>query len=280
LDKNAMSKNIFLILILIPILNFSQSVTSSKVIAKVFISAGTNSTQYYSDTFINYLLDKTGAAKPTYVYSSGDIFPSVSISPKKINYAKPSLGPIISAGMEFNTSRLKKLKLHHIIEAGYLKYKRKYSYLVSYYENMFYGENHRWAHINDTVQSTYTHRALLLGYKLQPTYRFMFLSFGISCSVNLIKNNQQKKEQIDFWGENLDVPGSANKYDSKNSSTNTVSNLHFVNIPIQFGAGGYIKTNKIILKPAFYFTPNFSKKYNFYTLSLGIMYCSKKTVGE
>ncbi len=187
------------------------------------------------------------------------------------NYNKSSLEQVLGFGLELNPSRFK--KLNHIIETSFMRFSEDYSYSDNFTEESVDVSNGWWADVYDTVQTKYNQTIFNFAYKFQPTFKFIFFSLGINCSVNLIKATQQKKEQINFRGYHLQDPPYAY---SQNNISDTANNLHYINFPLQLGVGGCVKIKRVILKPAFYFTPFFIKGYNFYNTSIDILYEFKK----
>lgn len=241
------------------------AIKQNKYIKGVFISSGLNSTQYYSDAFFNYLFKKTGIDKP---YGYGSLNQNYTSTPNKFNYSK-SISPVISTGLEFISNKSKKIKFNHLIEVGFMKFSENYNGSGNYGIGGG-GEAIHWSgKVNDTIQSKYTHTVISLGYKFQPTYKYIFLSLGINCSINMVNADLQKKEY--FNGFQTIDGGNATPI-SNNNTSDTLSKIHFVTFPLQLGIGANIKMKKIVLKPAFYFTTCFTKGYNFYNASLGILY--------
>ncbi|MBI4945387.1 MAG: hypothetical protein HY840_03180 [Bacteroidetes bacterium] len=247
----------------------------------IFISGGVNATQYSSDKFFNYMDDKTGfpvringASKgyPYYNYEYHTI--EGGVKSNNIIYDKFAVSSIIDLGLDVSSIRDKKMIFHHIIQASYLQLAGQYSSTTNYSEGMISGSGGWSASVNDSMQAKYTQTIFSLGYKVQPTYKFIFFSLGINCSVNLIRIQEHQRDYINGVSELANFPPV--HYYSGNGIIDSSSNFHFINFPLQLGAGGYIKLNRIILKPAFYFTPSFMKGYNFYSVSLGIGYSLKK----
>ena len=280
--SHLVNKLLLIIFSLLPLLNFAQKADSTshnthKIHVGVIASVGINMAQYNTDTYFNYLLTNTSSTSPVHL---GDLYhASGSTMPEKINYSKSSLVPTFGMGIEVYPGRARKITLHHLLNLNYSQFSGKYSYLVNYREDMFYISPmtlHLFAFIHDDNQTQFKQNVLSIGYKLQPTYRFLFLSFGINCSFNWMKVYKQKKTQIDYWQENTAIPNSAYQYDSDYCQNNTASKHQFINFPMQVGVGGFIKIKKIILVPGFYFTPCLKKGYNLYNVSIGVLFNNRK----
>jgi len=237
----------------------------------IFISAGINSTQYNSDAFINYWYNKAGFGTPLYNYHPPESNGSGGGVSGKFSYGTPSLGPYFSVGLELNANE--HIKLHHVLELSYMQFSTNYSGTTYYTESYSYNEEREDHAVWDTVQGRYTQTVLSIGYRFQPTFKFIFLSVGINCSVNLIKAEQHKYEQATGGWSNEFGYGS---YPQTDTSGSVSGSSMFINFPLQVGAGGVIHKNSIILEPAFYFTYCFMKGYNLYNLSLKIIYNPKR----
>lgn len=253
----------------------SISKKERKYYAGTFVSVGLNTTQY-SDAFTKYLFDKAGSSEPVQIDylncgNNGYVYKleGGSTIPHKFDHNKLSYSPIANLGMEFIQGGKKKITLHHVIETGYMKSHGEYSYTVIYGEGYHDGPAMGGATIRDTVQAEYSQTVLTLGYKFQPAFKSIFLSVGINASLNLLKVAQEKKEQIECSSE---FEQSSYQHEIHNSVNNTTNNYQFVNIPLQFGAGYNLKLKRIVLKPAFYYSPNIRKNYNSYIISLAVLY--------
>ena len=249
----------------------SDSAKTHKIeLTGIFFSAGINATQYNSDAFFRYLYTTAGFAGLSFKYEK---LSAGSTVPSKFSYSNPSLYPFFSLGLEL--SGIKHKKLHHIIELSYMHLSGTYSgtayHTESYSNYPFEGGNSY--NIWDTVQGKYSQTVLSIGYKFQPTFKFIFLSVGINCSVNLIQAERQKNEQTNGgWSNEMGY----GFYPQTNTSSSASSSFYFINFPLQVGAGGVIHKNNIILEPAFYFTPCLSEGYNLYNMSLKILFNLKK----
>lgn len=259
----------------IPI-GFSQKSDSSKTpkikLSGIFISAGINVTQYNSDAFFDSLSSSIGAYNSARIFrenfSSGDTIPS------HINHNKLLTSTSARLGIIINSGSYKNIYFNHLFEASYnTGISSSYSYSVEYEELNYFGFGGAGADIIDTFQFSYKQSILSIGYKFQPTYKFMFLSFGVHCSFNFVKVTENKKEQIHFAGYN-EVTGSYSY--TTNSVSDTSIRMDFINVPLEFGIGGVIHMNRISLEPAFYFTPRINYGYNFYNLSLEILFNPSK----
>lgn len=236
----------------------------------IFISGGINSTQYYSNNFFSYLFTETSLNKP-YEYSnysspviSGTTFPA------KFNHSKSVECPILNVGLDLISDKEKKIKLNHIIEASYMKFSGVYASSDSYSESgLFAPEGTYSLDVRDTVKSKFTHTVISLGYKFQPTYKFIFLSLGANFLINNLKVNSEKKEYVNGI---LAVDFQPPHPFSSNTASETFDNFHFINFPLEFGVGGIFQIKKITLKPAFYYTPCFKKGYNFYNVSMEMLF--------
>jgi hypothetical protein len=280
--KNTLLRISCLAFLLLPNLGRSQDIGSQNIdslmnqqdsskikVTGIYISGGVNFTQYNSDSLFFYLFNKTGSATPAFI-DAAHYWDSGRTIPIKMNSTKPSVGPIISLGLELNTKRAKKIKMYHLIDISYMRVSGQYSY-SAYYREEQGGSPTGWAYVNDSVQSNYVQTTLCLGYKFQPTYKFLFLSFGINCFINLIKVDEQKKEQRDEWDVS-EATGKATLSSSTVNMNSIISDVDFINFPIQLGVGAHLQMKKILLEPAFYFTPCFLRMYNIYNASVRIIY--------
>ncbi len=245
--------------------------------AGIFVSGGMNYAQYPSDKFFNYLDNRAGfPVRMNGLYNSSNTSHTAEggVSPNNVTYNKSVSSYNIGLGLELFSGNTKKIKLHHVFEANYIQLTGEYKSSASYgYEEYNEYTSHKYS-IVDTMYAQYAQSQFSFGYKIQPLYSLIFLSFGINTSANRVKLSEKQKDYIN--GSVGYEYTSVTTFYSRNSSTDTVSKYYFINIPFQFGAGVYIKINRLLFKPAFYFTPYFRKGYNFYNVSLAVGYSFKK----
>ena len=247
---------------LIPILNYSQNRDSiqkrNSLGVGVFISGGIIVAVFYSDKFTNDLYSKT---HNNIVIPPGFSLFQGKTSPQEFDYTKSSVGPNISIGLELNSRKHKNVK--HLFEASYIRFSGNYSYTI------FYGYSSIETHsIYDTAQIIFAQNKISIGYRLQPTYRSMFLALGVNFSVNIMRFHEKKKEVNDFKDE------FGNQLSKSISNSTSSSDLGFINSSMQLGIGYCMKVKSFVLKPIFYFTP--LKGYNFYNASLGVLWIIDK----
>jgi|GEM_PF-2375961 len=270
-SKTRAQKLFLIVLTLLPFFNYAQGKDSTQEKHKpekiIFVSGGIGSIQYNNDDFFSYCFNKTYT--PFY-WSPDDKISSGSTIPSRFSYEKKYFFPILSAGIGLNSGRNRKINLNHIAEINYLKFSGEYFYNVSYtgYEN---SAPPNWTEVDDTVNNQYTHSILSFNYKIQPTYKNIFLSLGIISSLNLITVSQQRKEQINHWFYD-EVTHQMIYSPTIKKNLDTSYDFNFLNETIQIGGGGLIKLKSIIFKPSFYFTPYLKKGYNIYYASLEILY--------
>ncbi len=279
-------KKIFLLLLYFSgiTIGYSQKADSSKTskikLAGIYISAGINVTQYNSRAFFDSLSKATGAEKSNQnPYVRNLLITNGSLIPRQITYSKLLTGPTLNAGLILNTGSYKNIYFNHLFEvscntgiSGTFSYSNEYQMEGGL-------SNSNFADITDTFQFNYSQNRISIGYKFQPTYKFMFLSIGLHCSYNSVKVTEYKKEQIYSVSSNPDIP-SLSTYSTTNSESNNSVNKYFINVPVELGIGGIIHIKRISLEPTFYFTPSFNYGYNFYNFSLKILFVPKKTNEE
>lgn len=271
-------KKIFLFLFFISLfqIGFSQKSDSSQTpkikLTGIFISAGLNVTQYNSNAFFSYLTNNMGTENLAFPIANYYSVVSGSVIPNQITYTNLINGPVLNTGLIVNTGRFKNLFWNHKLEISYVQVSNNFSYLINYAEVSDYQITRH--DISDTFQFRYKQQILSIGYKFQPTYKFMFLSFGVHCSFNLVKVNEYKKERI--IGSSYNENTGKTTTDTSNNVSYNSTNMHFINVPFEVGIGGIIHINRISLEPAFYFTPCLSNGYNFYNLSLEILFNPRK----
>ncbi|MBI4945388.1 MAG: hypothetical protein HY840_03185 [Bacteroidetes bacterium] len=260
------SISLILICLLFSFPSFAQETNDTTTAAKknkwntgVFISGGGNSLQYLNDNFFHFMNNNQD-----------------DIHIKNFDYNKSLLSPNLNIGIILSPDNKKKLRFNHVIEVGFIQISGRYSGSGSF-QNTGHASTTVWNEtITDTLDSKYFQKIISVGYKIQPTYKFIFFSFGVNCFYNIIKEERYDKRFVNGFWEDIEFgPFTPQPY-TKNSITNTTKRSNFVNVSLQVGAGGYIKFKRIILKPAFSFTPSFKKGYNFYNTSLGIGYSLKK----
>jgi hypothetical protein len=224
---------------------------------------------------MNYISEKT------FIGYSPMAHGSYTISAQRasiVSYNKSASSPIIDLGLLLHSNKLKQIVLNHSFNSSYIQIHGQYLSASSYHETYYYGGSpaYGWsADFNDTIQSKYTQSVISLGYAFQPTYKSVFVSIGLNCSLNLIKVNQGDISQMNGIGWTEDHPG--NIPFTETNTRDTTSSFSYVNCNFRFGTGMYIKIKQIGLIPSFYFTPDFSKKNNLYSLSLGIIFNFNKT---
>ncbi|HEY4798619.1 MAG TPA: hypothetical protein VII99_06025 [Bacteroidia bacterium] len=271
-SKTCTKKFLLASLILLPLFNYAQDKDSTthdnhKMQIGLFVSGGLNYTHYYSDRFFNYLFTASGLNKP-YGNTSGSVYLD------KYDYSKIISTGIIGGGLKLCSSKIKKIRLSYTVEINYMKFSGQYSGTNAYSETTS-GANgyYMFASVKDTITSQYTHNIVSFGYKFQPTYKFIFLSIGINCSVNNLMIHAVKKEYASgTWSDEMHPGTPFSDYNTKDFT----SKIYFINFPLQLGTGLNIQIKNIFLKPAFYFSPCFTKGYNFYSFSLWIGYDFKK----
>jgi len=257
----------YLFFILCSFTAYSQSSDSLKhAKVKLFISGGVNVATYFTDDFAKQLFAKTYYGNPAELFWYQYSLTGGSVVPENLGYSQLSMGPIASLGIEFHSNNNHKVRLNHTVEASYT------NFLCSYSGADYYKEEDRQyggVYVNDTINMHYAQSIIALGYKFQPVYKSVFLSFGVNCLLDLVKNHVQIKENRETFSRN---EFGVYSYSFSTTNPDYITHEHFINFPIQLGAGYYFKTKRIIFKPAFYFTPYFTKGYNFYNLSLAILY--------
>ena len=240
---------------------FTNAQSNDSIILRYYISGGINTKTNNNNQFYDYLNDKTGFANPFYGNET-------VIYPDQYNYYNSLSSPNIKVGIDLNSSYNK--NINHIFEAGFMNYSGKYSYALAFTEN----DNFDSYDIIDTTQAQYVQTHISIGYKVQPSIGHFFYSAGVNVDLNLIKVNAQRSAHV--------VERSYNQYTNTMSiyttslSKDTSINLNYLTVPLNFGFGGYIKFKQFVFMPAFYFTPCFLEGYNFYNLSLGILFDFKK----
>jgi hypothetical protein len=262
------------ILIFISVIALAQEKndTVSKKVTKwnkgIFFSAGINSIQYYSDAFFKDLFNKSFITNNAFKAPPFYTFTINHIDPAKFIYTNPSLVPVLNIGLEFNSVIINKLNLYHLIDVSYIRFSGMFSNSVHFTEYGTEGTIQWDANIIDTTKNKYSETLLSIGYKFQPTYRFVFFSLGMNATFIFIKHNQEKIEYVNgsTSGDGLNKPFSSKE------SYYYLNKLNYVNFPIQLGFGGYVRLNKLVLKTGFYFTTGFANDYRFFNVSVGISY--------
>jgi hypothetical protein len=231
--------------------------------AKIFISGGINSIQYYSSSFFYNVFNQTGVKTPPthYIVNGG------SMTPAQIIYNTSITSPMLNIGIEYNSGRLWGLNLNHVLDINYMSGSGNYSYNTYYHEYSPYSLY--TITTNDTIRSSYTQSIVSISYKFQPTYKFLFLSFGINFSINTVNVTEEHQEEISNYAVSP-FP----IYDTHNTSGHDV----YISFPLELGGGVNIRVRRITLKPAVYYSPSFTNGYNIYTacLSLGYSFHHKK----
>ncbi|MEI6816913.1 MAG: hypothetical protein WCL14_09915 [Bacteroidota bacterium] len=261
-----------LLLILISSNINAQVVDTSKVLVKgYYFSGGANTIQYVNTTYYDNIAEdfKFDVSNDYFYNAKGNKSMNGNTSPLLYNSPKISIGPSINLGLELFDEDYKNLR--HVIDIGFMRFGGNFSSAYNFHANgMIYMATSWNANFSDTINYSFTHTAIKLGYKFQPHFDPIFLSIGINFCLNFIDEHAERKEY---------VIGSA--YDAETGKGGII-NEHFVNdaseksfymnLPLEVGIGGNIKHNKLELKPAFYYSPWFMKGFNLYTVSVSIMY--------
>ncbi|MEI7802595.1 MAG: hypothetical protein WCI97_08130 [Bacteroidota bacterium] len=234
-----------------------DSISINKFHAVVFILPGINFTIYDSTKFANYVYDKTVNSEYNSSIKSNSQYQSYGYQLRFSDFERASFTPSLSVGLKINSAKNKQNS--RIIEASYLQFSNKYSYSVSYSKQTFY-------FFSDTTDADVLQKIISLHYKMEPTFKFIFFSVGVSTSINFIRIEKQLREKEIITDEYS--PKIVTKY----FSSSVIDKLHFVNFPLHLGVGGNINLKKIILRPAFYFTPCLTKGYYFYNFSIEIFH--------
>ncbi len=221
-----------------------------------YISIGASIMSHYSGNFINYLYNNTPNLQPQ--------SPEGKLVPDNFSYKNPIITSSISGGIELVSDKRK--WLHHQLEVGCTQIQGDYAYDINFYYTTASTHSITSTRIYDNVKAQYSQAIFVLGYKFQPSTKYFFASVGVNAYMNFIKVTEQMQETKDV---NSIVA---------NYTLNKSAYYNFTNLPVQVGGGCYIRTKRILFKPAFYVTPCFSLGYCFYTFSLGVGYRFK--IGE
>jgi hypothetical protein len=260
--------------------SFSQTTKDSSTANKtsldpqISIGAGLNVIGFYDNSFFH------DQAVRTYTPSS-TAWPEYYLnqySTNNVNLTNFRFSPFLSApaaklGYQFLAGRIGKWKLAHAVNLSYSRFSGNYSYIATYeQQNSNVITPMPWqATVVDSIRANYVQTVLSLGYCLQPSYKYFFFSLGMSCSLNLIKNNQQITEHVNgSWGNSYGYSYAIYPYSKSGSSSNS-SKTSYINLPFQLGAGTYVNVLNISFKPGFYLTSCFLKGYNFYNFTLDIL---------
>ena len=243
-------KNIigFIFVVLLPFSGNSQNIDSLNLVIdslpnSIYISSGASMTSNYSGNFIKHLYDQ----KPNLQPSSAQTIPPIDFS-----YKDPALSLFVSSGVELVFNNYK--ALHHLFEISFVQVNGNYSYSSS----AEYITSNANTTFHDDVQAQYVQRVFSIGYKVQPSTKHFFASFGVNLSSNFIDIKEKIWEEKDVF--------SSNSYRTS-YIVNKSTSYNFANIPLQIGGGCFIRTKKHIIKPGFYFTPCFTMEYNYYLIA-------------
>lgn len=218
-----------------------------------YISIGASIMSHYSGNFINYLYNNTPNLQPQ--------SPEGKLVPDNFSYKNPIITSSISGGIELVSDKRK--WLHHQLEVGCMQIQGDFAYDINFSYTATSQHSNTYTDIYDNVKANYTQEIFTLGYKFQPSTKYFFASIGVNAYMNFIKVSEQVQETKDIFYLN----GSRSTY-----TLNKSAYYNFTNLPVQIGGGCYIRTKRILFKPAFYVTPCFSLGYCFYTFSLGVGY--------
>ncbi len=263
-----------LLFFLLPLLGFSQKSDSTKIkITGIGIYGGVGLVQYYGISFFNNANYLAGFNSPSYCAKVGSSFTAGGVGygdtiPSKYNFKSLTNSFCIGLGVEF-PFRNRASGFNNFVGFHYTQYSGEYAYNIWYTEHVTHNSLAS-ANIFDSVKAPYTQSIYSLDYKLQYTYKSIFISCGIGFNFNLVKINQQKREWQDYSSYNE----LSNKwyYDTAFIYTNTTKEVFYLSVPIQMGVGARINLNNLLIEPAFYFTPCISENYLEYNLSLRLIY--------
>lgn len=252
----------------------------------VYVSGGANVVQFYNGDFFNNKISNlvlppvNGSPYSGSTYNYNSLYPGINISGNtnkfQIVRSNYSTDPIVGLGLEINSSTKNNIKINHVIEVSYMSYSGTYSYLENFSEDWY---NHSspargWnSSLNDTTLAKLNASTFSIGYKYQPSYESFFLSIGMNFIFNHFNLDVHRSGFV--TGSSFDEYAGSFFY-AKNYSSDTSSSVNYINFPFQFGIGGYIKMNKISLKPAFYFSPCLMQGYLFYNASIAVLFDTKR----
>lgn len=245
-------------------LNYNQNpdtIPKVKLHSREYISLGVNTTSYFQNNFFDYLRYKTKPTENIYNHQYISAYTSDTIA-KYFDCSRLYYSPQLKFGIEINSEKNK--KIIRIVEASYLQFSGNYSYSVFY--RVTDSGSETFYSFFDTTKAKFFEKIVTVSYRMQPTYKFIFLSAGINANLNflhIVKKKSEKESRSQGFPSVTTITF---------SKSDTTDNFHFINFPLQFGVGGIIKFKSIFLTPALYVTPFFKKRNYFYNISIGIAY--------
>ena len=259
---------LFVCFAIAPHLLFSQTKDSTKKAklnyAGFYVIGGYEGISYYNNTYFNFVNELNSASLPEYIpqYQSSQNIP---ISPTVTGYMSTGAETRLGVGLLFNVNN--NTGLYHVIEFSAAQNSGSYTYTESYLETANYGNSQ--LNIHDSTHATLVTNVFTLTYKIQPTYKNFFLSFGINCNFNVVAASAQTSETRKYAIFNT-TTNQTTHYTTDTTMSNATQQL-YVDFPLQLGVGARFKVSVLELEPAFYFTTGFMKGYNIYNISISIV---------
>src|ERR1700722_2201269 len=197
-----LNKTGLLLFLLLPLLGVSQPSDSTKIkITGVGIYGGVGLVQYYGISFFNNVNHLAGFDSPSYCAKVGSSYTTGGVGygdtiPGKYNFKSLTNSFYAGLGVEFPFNNIAS-RFNNFVGFHYTQYSGEYDYNTWYTEHVTQN-SFASANIFDSVTSPYAQSIYSLDYKLQYTYKSIFISCGIGFNFNLVKINQQKREWQDY----------------------------------------------------------------------------------
>lgn len=243
--------------------SMGQAEDSNRLGVGIIASVGMHAPVFRSEDYIRSMALKSHpSVLNTSLGLSPILYTSINKSNFRIYFSSPP--PIISLGVALRSNKTK--RINHIIETAYMQVSGEYSYSIAYQQTGIGGSFVSSTDVTENLKTQFHHQTIALSYKLQPSFRYFFLSFGASVAYNEVKCSVTNRQTL---SKSPGVPGWSNTTDN---TLKTEKNLVYINMPFQLGAGGCIHLKQLVLKPSFYFTPGLGRQYNFFNLLLGLQY--------
>lgn len=246
---------------------FAQSTDTTKHTQRsgFVISMGAGLWHFYNGNFIDYIINFSGGVTPANVGNWRDLQISGNTSPTQYNLSNSSINPNLGAGVVLYPP---KSRMHCLLALNYGRISGTYGYYDHYSENYQGGAVVGSTSVSDIIKSSYLDNVLSVAFKFQPTYKFIFMSFGLNLNLNLLKVTTVKNE----WQYTIYNFEGSLSYSNANILTNSASNFYYVTAPLQVGIGTYLNSKKIAFEPGVYFSYYLLKNYFGYDFALDVVY--------
>lgn len=232
-----------------------NSKKKEKLKANFYAALGGGVANFYNSKFLDYTIYNTPITQiDPYLYPTE---PTTKETRSYISNNTPVAN--FGCGVEFRRNKSKTFLINQAIELNYNGFASKLDFVRS----SFYP---KYKNFIDSCTFTNKHTIISLGYKIQPTYKNVFVSVGAYVSYEYIACETQTRQIVWPYNSSLGTHGTPTTYQfSLSTSQGLIKEL------LQVSVGRNIQLNQFCLKPALNLISNPYDGVNMYTVSLGVL---------